>query len=47
MGPFLASLGNQYILVIVDYVSKLVKAKALPINVSKVVSKFVKKNIFT
>ncbi|XP_055814109.1 uncharacterized protein LOC129883475 [Solanum dulcamara] len=47
MGPFLPSYGSQYILVAVDYVSKLVEAVALPTNDSKVVSKFLKKHIFT
>ncbi|GJS78302.1 reverse transcriptase domain-containing protein [Tanacetum coccineum] len=41
-GPFLSSHGNKYILVAVDYLSKWVKAKALPTNDSRVVVKFLK-----
>ncbi|XP_055814094.1 uncharacterized protein LOC129883460 [Solanum dulcamara] len=47
MGTFPPSCGSQYILVAVDYVSKWVEAVALPKNDSKVVSKFLKKYIFT
>nr|GEY56173.1 reverse transcriptase domain-containing protein [Tanacetum cinerariifolium] len=42
MGPFPNSKGNKYILVAVDYLSKWVKAKALPINDTRVVVKFLK-----
>nr|GEV78848.1 hypothetical protein [Tanacetum cinerariifolium] len=45
MGPFSSSRGNKYILVAVDYLSKWVKAKALPTNDSRVVCKFLK-NLF-
>nr|GEX13202.1 reverse transcriptase domain-containing protein [Tanacetum cinerariifolium] len=42
MGPFPSSRGNKYILVAVDYLSKWVEAKALPINDARVVCKFLK-----
>nr|GEX85724.1 reverse transcriptase domain-containing protein [Tanacetum cinerariifolium] len=42
MGPFASSRGNKYILVTVDYLSKWVKAKALPTNDARVVVKFLK-----
>nr|GFA83115.1 reverse transcriptase domain-containing protein [Tanacetum cinerariifolium] len=42
MGPFLSSKGNKYILVDVDYLSKWVEPKALPMNDARVVVKFLK-----
>nr|GEW66158.1 reverse transcriptase domain-containing protein [Tanacetum cinerariifolium] len=45
MGSFPSSRGNKYILVAVDYLSKLVEAKALPTNDARVVCKFLK-NLF-
>nr|GEX12352.1 reverse transcriptase domain-containing protein [Tanacetum cinerariifolium] len=42
MGPFSSSRGNKYILVVVDYLSKWVEAKALPTNDARVVVKFLK-----
>ncbi|GKD49063.1 reverse transcriptase domain-containing protein [Tanacetum coccineum] len=42
MGPFSSSRGNKYILVAIDYFSKWVEAKALPINDARVVCKFLK-----
>ncbi|GJW78434.1 reverse transcriptase domain-containing protein [Tanacetum coccineum] len=42
MGPFLSSRGNKYIHVAADYLSKWVKAKALPTNDARVVCKFLK-----
>nr|GEZ70087.1 reverse transcriptase domain-containing protein [Tanacetum cinerariifolium] len=42
MSPFPSSKGNKYILVGVDYLSKWVEAKALPINDARVVVKFLK-----
>ncbi|GJX35252.1 reverse transcriptase domain-containing protein [Tanacetum coccineum] len=42
MGPFPSSKGNKYILVVVDYLSKWVEAKALPTNDARVVCKFLK-----
>nr|GEV87045.1 reverse transcriptase domain-containing protein [Tanacetum cinerariifolium] len=42
MGPFPSLKGNKYILVVVDYLSKWVKAKALPTNDARVVVKFLK-----
>jgi transposase InsO family protein len=47
MGPFPNSFGNLYILVVVDYVSKWVEAIASPTNDARVVTTFLKKNIFT
>ena len=47
IGPFPSSFGNQYILVDVDYISKWVEAGAFPANDAKVVTRFLKKNIFT
>jgi len=47
MSPFCPSHNNLYILVAVDYVSKWMEAIVSPINDSKVVLKFLKKNIFT
>ena len=46
MGPFPPSHNNLNIIVAVDYTSKWVKAIASPTNDSKVVIKFLKKNIF-
>nr|GFA03539.1 hypothetical protein [Tanacetum cinerariifolium] len=45
-GPFSSSKGNKYILVAVDYLSKWVKAKALPTNDARVVIKFLKSLFF-
>nr|GEZ05615.1 reverse transcriptase domain-containing protein [Tanacetum cinerariifolium] len=42
MGPFPSSKGNKYILVAVDYLSKWVEAKALPMNDARVIVKFLK-----
>nr|GEW48603.1 reverse transcriptase domain-containing protein [Tanacetum cinerariifolium] len=42
MGPFPSSRGNKYILVVVDYLSKWVEARALPTNDARVVVKFLK-----
>ncbi|GJY31388.1 reverse transcriptase domain-containing protein, partial [Tanacetum coccineum] len=42
MGPFPSSRGNKYILIVVDYLSKWVEAKALPENDARVVVKFLK-----
>ena len=46
MGPFPSSFGFMYILLAVDYVSKWVEAKATRTNDSKVVSDFIRTNIF-
>ncbi|GJT70961.1 reverse transcriptase domain-containing protein [Tanacetum coccineum] len=40
--PFPSSRGNKYILVVVEYLSKWVEAKALPTNDARVVIKFLK-----
>ncbi|GKE23347.1 reverse transcriptase domain-containing protein [Tanacetum coccineum] len=42
MGPFPSSRGNKYILVVVDYLSRWVEAKALPTNDARVVVNFLK-----
>ncbi|GJY97439.1 reverse transcriptase domain-containing protein [Tanacetum coccineum] len=42
MGPFPSSRGNKYILVAVDYLSKWVKAKALPANDARVFIKILR-----
>nr|GEY53044.1 DNA-directed DNA polymerase [Tanacetum cinerariifolium] len=42
VGPFPSFIGNKYILVAVDYLSKWVEAKALPTNDARVVCKFLK-----
>jgi len=47
MGPFPSSRGNQYIIVVVDYVSKWMEAVGVPSNDAKVVVKFIRKHIFT
>nr|GEX23937.1 reverse transcriptase domain-containing protein [Tanacetum cinerariifolium] len=46
MGPFPSSKENKYILVVVDYLSKWVEAKALPTNNARVVVKFLKSLFF-
>ncbi|XP_058762818.1 uncharacterized protein LOC131636188 [Vicia villosa] len=46
MGPFPSSMGNKYILVAVDYVSKWIEAVASPTNDTKVVIKLFKNIIF-
>ncbi|GJV46371.1 reverse transcriptase domain-containing protein [Tanacetum coccineum] len=43
MGPFLESRDNKYTLVVVDYVSKWVKAQALPTNDARIMVKFLRK----
>ena len=47
MGSFPSSYEKWYILLVVDYVSKWVEARATHTNDSKVVCDFVKSNIFT
>nr|GEX94171.1 reverse transcriptase domain-containing protein [Tanacetum cinerariifolium] len=42
MGPLLSSRGKKYILVAIDYLSKWIEAKELPINDALVVCKFLK-----
>ncbi|CAN6711153.1 unnamed protein product [Malus baccata var. baccata] len=46
MGPFPSSHGNQYILVVVEYVSKWVEAIAAPTNQGSVVLRFLQGVIF-
>ncbi|KAK6159111.1 hypothetical protein DH2020_006425 [Rehmannia glutinosa] len=47
MGPFPSSSGYQYILLVVEYVSRWVEAIPAHTNYPRVVLKFLKKNIFT
>ncbi|XP_057760559.1 uncharacterized protein LOC130980935 [Arachis stenosperma] len=47
MGPFPPLYSKTYILVAVDYVSKWVEAIASPTNDTRVVMKFLQKNIFS
>ena len=46
IGPLPPSFGNEYILVVVDYVSKWVEEVAAPKSDAKTIVKFLKKNIF-
>ena len=46
MGPFLSLFRNLYILLAVDYVSKLVEAIACPINDASTVVGFIEKKYF-
>lgn len=47
MGPFLSCFGNEYILLVVDYISKGVEVIPTRTNDAKVVVKFPRENIFT
>ena len=47
MGPFPPSFGNLYILLAVDYVSKLVEAIAFPRNDANIVVGFIQRNILS
>ena len=47
MEPFPSSFNNQFIIVFMDYMSKSIEVVASPTNNSKVVVKFLRKNIFT
>ena len=47
MRPFHVSFGYIYILLVVDYVSKRVEAKATRTDGSKVVTDFIKSNILS
>lgn len=46
MGPFPSSFANKYILVVVNYVSKWIKAITSPTNDARVMIKLFKKQIF-
>jgi len=46
MGPFPSSLGNECILLAVDYMSKWVEVIPSRTNYAKVVVKFLRENIF-
>ena len=47
MGPFPPSFGYQYIIVVVDYVSKWVEAVACRSNDNRTVIKFLKENVLS
>ena len=47
MGPFPFSIGNLYILLVVNYVSKLVEAIACPINDASTMVGFIQRNILS
>ena len=47
MGPFLSSVGNIYILLVVDYVAKWVEATTCPINDATTVVGFIQRNILS
>lgn len=47
MGPFPKSFENQYILLVVDYISKWVEVVDLPKNNMKAIDIFYEKNIFS
>ena len=47
MGPFPPSFGNQYILLVVDYLSKWVELIACPRNDVNIVVGFIQRNIFS
>ena len=47
MGPFPSSYNNNYILLVVDYVSKWVEEISTQTKDDKVVLKFLRKNIFS
>ena len=47
IGPFPSSYNNQYILLVVNYVSMWIEGITTPKNDAKVVLKFLKKKIFT
>ena len=47
VGLLPSSYGNEYILLVVDYVSKWVEVVATPKNDAKTVVKFLKKDIFS
>ena len=47
MGPFPPSFGNQYILLVLDYVSKWVEAIACPRNDANTMVGFIQRNIMS
>ena len=47
MGPFPSSFGNLYILLAMDYVSKLVEAIDCPRNDANIVAGFIQRNVLS